>query len=497
MVGHNYNSNYIYRTTDGKIVLHDFIYDMLFKFELSENKDVDDFAIQLVNKIADRIYIWQLYANEINSKTRDFFIGLYKYIEQNGGLKNCKKLSDYTYNINNINGTNELVRSGVIKREEVKINNQELICCDIEYNAHDSERLSVAVYNILRDSKGYLVLPDEIYKLYSCFDGDNAYKFAAFALQKMSDKVENITEDIYRYFAAIFKLIEEEKFCMTVSEFCKSNKIGTNKEYIKLMIDSGKARLYRISIDKNGSVSESPINNTSDIDNGVYNYANNSKYIDIREEEHKSYVNNKINNIVAELNKIDKSISIKDSGDYIEYRNKINNLKKITQNVYEYVKHKYELNEIHDCTVVSDTEKKYKELISFTEKLMVKIERIYFEINNKQKPFNNQEKIDYYEQIKSELEKFEAELDSITNKLVVNSDKDYMSLHSKLSNLRDRLHSFYDKSLKEAHENEGLTGRIIKEATTKHNELIKKIEEALKNLEVLKKKLLFKNIFNG
>lgn len=489
------NKNYIYKNKDNKLVLHDFIYEMFYKFELSKNDNITDFALQLVNRIADRTYIWQLYTNEINSESLNFFIGLYNFIEKNGGVKNCCRLTEYTYNINNLNNISELVTSGIIVKEEVQIKNKELICNNTKQQ-DCSRRILMTVFSIIRDSKGHIVLPDEIYKVYSSFDGDNAYSFAKFAVNKILQKHMNITEDVYNYYAAIFELIEKEKLCTTVSDFCKDKTVSSNKEHIKLMIDKQKAKMYQIKLDTNGSVTETPTNNTDDIEKSAYSTANEAVHNDIREEEHKIYLENQIIGVEKELNTISNDINY--ANNYSKYKNTIDDLKIRTQNIYEYAKHKFELREIHDKNIIIKTEKKYNEFISKIENLNVKFNKMYSE-NNKQK--NNKEKmtehVDYYEQIKSEFVKFENELNTIVENMTVNSDKEYISLQSAISNLRERLHKFYDKALKEAHQNASLTGPLIKEATTKNNELNKKIESSLENLEVLKKRLLFKNIFNG
>ncbi len=489
------NKYYIYRNKDNKLVLHDFIYEMFYKFELSKNNDTADISLKLINGIADRTYIWQLHTDRTNSESLNFFISLYNYIEENGGVKNCCRLTEYTYNINSLDNIKELVNSGKIIKEEVQINDKEIICKD-SIQQSGSNKILMTVFNIIRNSKGHLVLPDEIYKAYTSFDGDNAYNFAKFAVNKMSETLENVTENVYKYYAAIFELIEKEKFCTTVSEFCKDKTANSNKEHIKLMINSQKAKMYKIELDDKGIITETQTNDIDDIEKSAYKTANEAVHTDIKEEEHKTYLKNQITGIEKELNTISKEIN--NTNDYGKYKSIINSLKIKTQNFYEYAKHKFELREIHDKNVIIKTEKKYKEFISKIENLNEKINKLNSE-NNKQK--NNQETItkhvDYYEQIKSEFVKFEEELNSIVENMTVNSENEYISLQSSISNIRDKLHKFYDKALEEAHQNASLSGPLIKEATTKNNELNKKINDSLDKLEVLKKRLLFKNIFNG
>ena len=489
--------NFIYQNLEGKLVLHDFIYDLFYKYEFSGVTDISDYALQLVNKIVDRIYIWQLHSNEINANTLNFYIQFYKYIEQNGGIKMCDRLTDYTFNINNIDGIKTLVQNGILTKNEVSIENDDFTILAKSENISKG-KISITVFNIIRNAKDYLILPDEIYNAYKCFDGDSAYKFAEFVIKKMSEKFDNITEDLYKYYAAIFKLIERDKYCITVSDYCKNKQAKSNTEHLKLMIQAQKATMYRINIDEKGIVKETKTNDVSSIDKSAYNTDNTGtpQATDNKEETHKSYLYTQIKNIKSELKKVAYN-KIPTENEYKKYKLILSEQKVNIQNVYEYAHHKFELKEIHNQDIITDIDNQHKEIINQIDKDIEKLNSLYSKNKHKDKTKTEKEKVDYYERIVSELNKFEEELNSISEKMVVNSEKDYISFQSKLSNLRGKLHNFYDKSIDEAHENEGLSSHLIKEATTKHNELNQKLDKTFETLELLKKKLMFKNIFNG
>ena len=495
--------NYIYRGKNNKLVLHDFIYEQFYMFKFSGNDNLNDFALDFVRKIATRMHIWQIHNNEINSNSLDFYIALYKYIEHNGGLKNCDKLSEYTYNINSYDSLQELVNSKTLIKEEVYINNQELFY-DENFGKQNNKILSITSYNIIRDSSGCLIIPDEIYN--ECINykgGDNPYQFGNYISQKLSDNYENITDELVNYYISIFKLMKTEKYYISLSEFCKKNNIGNIQEMLPKLLNSKQLKMYVVNMNINGHISENQVENIKSLENTAYNVStfntnNETENINIKTKEReekdlKSHINSEIQDIEISLRDIRNNINSKTEEGYANNKQKLCDLRIKIENTYKKVKEQSSLEFMIDKNIIRDTEKKYKEITSRIEKLSEKLEKINTELNKEK----NNDKTDYYEQIETKLQNFETELNTITQDMKVNSEKDYTSIHAKLSSLRDSLHDFYSKSLKEAHQNGSLTGPLLKEATTKHNELMNNINSAMKTLESLKKKLLFKNLFNG
>ena len=139
------------------------------------------------------------------------------------------------------------------------------------------------------------------------------------------------------------------------------------------MVQSQKAKIYKIDMDEKGKVTEKIVKDTSCIENSAYKISEIINY-DNKENEYKTYIENQIRKLEIELNNIEKNITQNEPEKYIT---DIKSIKSRNQGIYEYAHKRFELNEIRDKNIITDTEKKYSELNSRVEKLFKTIKNLF------------------------------------------------------------------------------------------------------------------------
>ena len=475
---------YIYKSSDGKLILPTFVYEICAHFNLTGNRKASDFAVMVVTKIAGKADILNDNNVEFNSETIRYYESLYNLIQKEGGLEACETLSDYTKGNDKKEIINQLVESGIIKKEKAEIDSNGEILLSSSDNSENVKWAAIKDLYILRNSEKYLILPDEIYAEYNNFDGDDAYSFAKKLMKITTDAIPDNLINIFNFYATIFKLVEKEGRCVILSDFCKKQDNSNKKDFLEQMINSKHAYLSLIEVDNKGRIKELRQDGTIGLESSIY--LSNDKH---ENDEFYSFIDTQTTNIEKELKDITDKLQNLTIQTYKELMLDIKNIKSETYSFYK------------KALKMTNS---YKDLMEFAEtafnKLMKKIE---FEEKNLIKEYNNQKKvkeeelnIDYFEQIKKAIDEVDAEVTQIDENMHVSSEKDYMSYNSKLTALRDKLYEIFDASLQSAYDDGSLTLSIVKEASTKHNESVKHVNETIEKLENMKNKISFNNIFN-
>ena len=143
--------------------------------------------------------------------------------------------------------------------------------------------------------------------------------------------------------------------------------------------------------------------------------------------------------------------------------------------------------------ILNKLEKLSGDLLNKIDKARIQLRNTHNSYLTKEKDTNN---IDYYEHIKVSIDEVMKELNTISQNMDINSNSDYMSINSKLSYLKEKLYDIFDSSMESALADGSITGTIIKEAATKHNNAINLLKELEELLESKHAQLISKHLFS-
>ena len=469
---------YIYKNKNNQIILPDFIFSIYSQYNLKNGKDANDFAYYTLSNIAGKTNI--LYNNEqLDDEALEFYTILYRIIDKEGGIDNCAMLSDYIQNLSDRASLQKLITDKCIKKIEVSLYaNGDVI--------EENKKQVILKQYIIRNVNGFVILPETIYYAYRNYIGNNSNEFAKYVIES-SYPSENISEDTFNYFKAIYNLIEKDGNCINLSDYFNEKYYKNYHEMILSFLKFDKFKMYRIDIYEDGTIDETRVNST-ELLNTIY-------------DKEQAKIENDYIDFMPNLKRIDKKIDKYKKEMHVntkeEYQNCKDTIHAFETEIYSVINEiKVSEENCEDKNMLNNlnqAEKYSAILLSKIEKSKLKLETLYSECKSQY----TSDSIEYYEEIKKSIEQIVTNIMNIKQEMNITCEEDYKKYHSNLSQLKDKLFDIYNNSLQTVFFDENIKGTIIKEAITKYNNAITSTDEVFELLEDRRAALLKKHIFES